>query len=228
MVVEGAVVSVPAGTNADDYVVVELTDGDKSARAQLPVAHLCDHLDSCSRLASGLAVGDTFPQLLVVETSRGASKVGRPALVVSAKPLLINAPKSALPATLDDVVEGTVVCGVVSHIATFGLFVRFLGGVTGLAPKANIADTFVSDAAAFFQPGQSVRGVVVGIDRERGKFEVSLKPSVLDATTGVPAEVTTAAASASYLQSLLDVEERIAAERSSCDCLQNSYLVFET
>ena len=211
MVVEGAVVSVPAGTNADDYVVVELTDGDKSARAQLPVAHLCDHLDSCSRLASGLAVGDTFPQLLVVETSRGASKVGRPALVVSAKPLLINAPKSALPATLDDVVEGTVVCGVVSHIATFGLFVRFLGGVTGLAPKANIADTFVSDAAAFFQPGQSVRGVVVGIDRERGKFEVSLKPSVLDATTGVPAEVTTAAASALYLQSLLDVEERIAA-----------------
>ena len=58
--------------------------------------------------------------------------------MVSAKPLLLDAPAEALPKTLEEVTQGSLLCGVVSHLTNFGLFVRFLGGVSGACRVAPV------------------------------------------------------------------------------------------
>lgn len=70
------------------------------------------------------------------------------------------------------------------------------------AGLAQLADTFVSDPRRHFAEGQSVRAAVAAVDAARGRFALSLKPSLVAAPDGA------------YLGSLFrDLE---AAERMRC------------
>jgi len=122
----------PDGEQPDVFTVqVTLADGATTTTAQLPVPHLGDHLRLTNVLAVGLRQGTELPKLIVVEVSSFEQRRGRPSVIVSAKPLLVNAPRAQLALSMDDVVEGAMLRGVVSHTTDFGVFVRFMGGVSG-------------------------------------------------------------------------------------------------
>lgn len=66
-----------------------------------------------------------------------------------------------------------------------GVFVRFLGRLTGMATVSQLSDSFVSDPAGLFTQGQSVRAKVVEINEDLGRFTLTTKQSQcfsLDAT----------------------------------------------
>ena len=52
------------------------------------------------------------------------------------------------------------------------------------AGLAQLADTFVSDPRRHFAEGQSVRAAVAAVDAARGRFALSLKPSLVAAPDG--------------------------------------------
>lgn len=75
------------------------------------------------------------------------------------------------------------------------------------AGLAQLADTFVSDPRRHFTEGQSVRATVAAVDAARGRFAVSLKPSLV------------ATADGAYLGSLfcaLEWAERVRCVHSFC------------
>ena len=72
-------------------------------------------------------------------------------------------------------------CG--CHISSLGLII-FADGAAR-AGLAQLADTFVSDPRRHFAEGQSVRAAVAAVDSARGRFALSLKPSLVAAPDGV-------------------------------------------
>jgi ribosomal protein S1 len=58
-----------------------------------------------------------------------------------------------------------------------GVFVRFLGRLTGMATVSQLSDSFVSDPAGLFTQGQSVRARVVEINENLGRFTLTTKQS---------------------------------------------------
>ena len=73
-------------------------------------------------------------------------------------------------------------CGYVSRVENFGVFVRFVGGQVALAPRALIADRFVEDAAGLFREGDSVRCLLHRVDADKGKVFVTMQRSQLPVT----------------------------------------------
>jgi S1 RNA binding domain len=81
-----------------------------------------------------------------------------------------------------------VVVGIVKRVERFGVFVSIANSaLTGLAHVSELADSYVGDPAAKFQPGHSVRVVVMALDRNKSHISLSTRPSVL-AAAGVRVE----------------------------------------
>eukprot|EP00903_Cladosiphon_okamuranus_P010099 g9564.t2 len=174
-----------------------------TARGVLPHAHLGDHASVCGEatLAAALAPGTTVEELLVLEVDR----TGVP--IVSLKPLLLQAVKSRsekeqgqgqvddrkafIPKAASEVSVGDLLCGYVSRVESFGLFVKFLGRFTALCPRSMVADRVVEDPSGLFTEGDSVRCVVQRVDEDTERVVVTLN------RTTVPPS------SALYLRSLL-------------------------
>lgn len=68
--------------------------------------------------------------------------------------------------------------GYVASSTPRGVFVRFLGRLTGMAPISQLSDSFVSDPAGLFTQGQSVRARVVEINENLGRFTLTTKQSL--------------------------------------------------
>ena len=136
-----------------------------TARGILPHPHLGDHASVCGEtLAAGLIPGTAVEELLVLEVDR----MGVP--IVSLKPLLLTAAAYAksgseegddrnafIPKAASDVSVGDLVCGYVSRVESFGVFVKFLGRFTALCPRSMAADRVVEDPSGLFEEGDSVR-----------------------------------------------------------------------
>lgn len=76
---------------------------------------------------------------------------------------------------------GQVVQGRVKRIEPFGVFVEMQGGgITGLAHKSELADTFVKDPGSLFSVGQMVTARVLDIDLKESRISMGLKPSYLE------------------------------------------------
>jgi small subunit ribosomal protein S1 len=71
-------------------------------------------------------------------------------------------------------VEGQVVDGKVAGVTTFGVFVD-VGDADGLVHRSEITWDKGLEPTALYRPGDSVRVVVIGIDRERGRISLSIK-----------------------------------------------------
>lgn len=74
----------------------------------------------------------------------------------------------------NNIKEGDVVEGVVSSIASFGVFVD-IGGVEGLIHISRLSRVHVDDPRDFVKKGETIKAVVVEADRERNRIALSRK-----------------------------------------------------
>ena len=72
------------------------------------------------------------------------------------KPLLLDKHGTAEhPTSMDSVTPGQLLFGYCASITRIGVFVRYGGTLTALAPRANLSDKFVADPSEFFTKGTS-------------------------------------------------------------------------
>src|SRR5438034_5950858 len=98
-----------------------------------------------------------------------------------------------------ELVEGQVLEGKVASVTTFGVFVD-VGAADGLVHRSEITWDKGIEPTTLYRPGDSVRVLVTGVDRERGRISLSIKrleedpwvraPHVLAVGSDVDATVT--------------------------------------
>ena len=120
-------------------------------------------------LLGALGVADSSA---VVESNNSESKADDAESAEEQAEVVIHCPKSH-----DELVPQMLLQGYVKSVTDFGVFVGFLGKLTGLAPRAHLCDHFVTSPADHFSPGQTVRARVVEVNPDAEKFIISLKPS---------------------------------------------------
>eukprot|EP00960_Hanusia_phi_P054723 762756-Hanusia_phi.AAC.1 len=102
---------------------------------------------------------------------RGLSLLVR--YLVTLKPSLLAAMREeSFPSSLAQLHPQQFLQGYVFSVKACGVFVRFLGRLTALAPSSSLAEEFVEDPHAFFAEGQSVRCCVVAVDEEQQRAKV--------------------------------------------------------
>jgi uncharacterized protein len=79
--------------------------------------------------------------------------------------------------SIDHLSPGMVLAGVVTNVAAFGVFVDVGVHRDGLVHVSRLADRFVRDPAEVCRPGQAIRVKVVEVDKARGRFGLTMKPS---------------------------------------------------
>jgi small subunit ribosomal protein S1 len=95
-------------------------------------------------------------------------------LVVSRRILLEREREESREKLWQELAEGQVRTGVVRSVRDFGAFVD-LGGADGLLHVSEMSWQRVQDPSTIVQPGQTVKVVVLRIDRERRKLSLGLK-----------------------------------------------------
>ncbi len=70
--------------------------------------------------------------------------------------------------------EGQVLDGIVASVTTFGVFVD-VGSADGLVHRSEITWDKGVDPTTLYRPGDSVRVLVTGVDRERSRISLSMK-----------------------------------------------------
>src|SRR5438445_4865520 len=98
-------------------------------------------------------------------------------LVVSRRALLEQEREEAREKLWQELAEGQIRSGIVRSVRDFGAFVD-LGGVDGLLHISEMSWSRVEKADAVVQPGQSIKVVVLKIDRERRKVSLGMKQLV--------------------------------------------------
>src|SRR5256714_3995477 len=98
-----------------------------------------------------------------------------------------------------ELMEGQVLQGTVASVTTFGVFVD-VGAADGLVHRSEITWDKGIEPTTLYRPGDSVRVLVTGVDRERGRISLSIKrleedpwiraPHVLAVGSDVDATVT--------------------------------------
>jgi len=88
--------------------------------------------------------------------------------VLSRKTALVDAARAgALPADVTQLVLGATLPGYVASVTQNGVFVRFLGRLTGMAPPSQLTDVAVAggvDPEDLFALGQTVLARVAAVD----------------------------------------------------------------
>ena len=141
--------------------IIEVTSSTEEGSFQGLVAfqHLSDNPVTALSMASTLKVGEVLPGAFVV-IERKPKRV-----VMSRKLSIIEAvTSSSLPDRADKVKAGKIYPGYVASTSSTGVFVRFLGSLTGLAPPSQIPDG--CNATDSFFVGQTVQAMVLSVDVE--------------------------------------------------------------
>ncbi|KAI3794742.1 hypothetical protein L1987_37379 [Smallanthus sonchifolius] len=152
--------------------------------------HLADNHGLASIMKSILKPGYKFEKLLVLDVENHN-------LVLTAKHSLVDAAQQ-LPADASQVHLHSVVPGYICNIIDTGCFVRFIGRLTGFAPKNRAVDDHKADLSEAFYVGQSVRSNIQEVNSETGRITLSLKQSLCSSTD------------ASFVQEYFSLEEKIA------------------
>jgi rRNA biogenesis protein RRP5 len=82
-----------------------------------------------------------------------------------------------LPSDFNQLQPNSVVHGYVCNLIENGCFVRFLGRLTGFAPRSKAIDDPKADVSESFFVGQSVRANIVDVNQEKSRITLSLKQS---------------------------------------------------
>ncbi|KAE8352852.1 hypothetical protein BDV28DRAFT_119450 [Aspergillus coremiiformis] len=142
--------------------------------ARLNLDHVVDGSSSKqSSTLSKIRVGQKLNELLVLDIQRT-----RRLIRVSGRASLKKAAKQALiPASFEDVHEGSEVTGFIRNIATVGAFVEFLGGVIGLLPKRLVGDENINKPDFGLTKSQVVSATVHSVDTDFRRFILSRNPA---------------------------------------------------
>ncbi|KDO70801.1 hypothetical protein CISIN_1g0001731mg [Citrus sinensis] len=165
------------------------------SKGTIPTEHLADHLEHATVMKSVIKPGYEFDQLLVLDNESSN-------LLLSAKYSLINSAQQ-LPSDASHIHPNSVVHGYVCNIIETGCFVRFLGRLTGFAPRSKAVDGQRADLSKTYYVGQSVRSNILDVNSETGRITLSLKQSCCSSTD------------ASFMQEHFLLEEKIAMLQSS-------------
>lgn len=152
--------------------------------------HLADNHGLASMIKSVLKPGYKFEKLLVLDVENHN-------LILTSKYSFVNAAQQ-LPVDASQVYPHSVVPGYICNIIDTGCFVRFIGRLTGFAPKNRALDDHRADLSEVFYVGQSVRSNIQDVSTETGRITVSLKQSLCSSTD------------ASFIQEYFILEEKIA------------------
>lgn len=159
---------------SSDDVLLKLENSGVIAR--LDAHHLVD--SSASKQSSALAkirVGQKLSDLLVLDIKRAHRLIK-----VTNKPSLKKALKQGvLPGKFEDLQEGAQVTGFIRNITSQGIFVEFLGGLTGLLPKRLISDEHVDQPDFGMLRSQPISATVHQIDGDFRRFTLTMKPEEL-------------------------------------------------
>lgn len=77
--------------------------------------------------------------------------------------------------SMEDLVEGMVVPGIVTNVTKFGAFVDIGIKQDGLVHISNLSNKYVSDPSSVVKLHQHVMVKVIGVDRERKRVQLSMK-----------------------------------------------------
>ncbi|XP_020532096.1 rRNA biogenesis protein RRP5 [Amborella trichopoda] len=138
-------------------------------KGKIITEHLADNRDQAELLKSLLTPGYEFKELLVLDMDGNH-------LFLSAKYSLVKSVEQ-LPSDIDQVVPQSVLHGYVCNLIETGCFVRYLGRLTGFAPKGKIVDDRTIGLSDVLYIGQSVRSHVLNVDGDTGRISLSLKQS---------------------------------------------------
>ncbi|KAL8246480.1 hypothetical protein R6Q59_007696 [Mikania micrantha] len=152
--------------------------------------HLADNHGLASIMKSVLKPGYKFEKLLVLDVENHN-------LILTAKYSIVNVAQP-LPSDASQVYPHSVVPGYICNIIDTGCFVRFIGRLTGFAPKNRAVDDHRTHLSEAFYVGQSVRSNIQEVNSETGRITLSLKQSLCSSID------------ASFIQEYFILEEKIA------------------
>ncbi|KAJ0089046.1 hypothetical protein Patl1_32885 [Pistacia atlantica] len=165
------------------------------SKGTISTEHLADHHGHATLMKSVIKPGYEFDQLLVLDIEGNS-------LLLSAKYSLINSGQQ-LPSDVSHIHPHTVVHGYICNLIETGCFVRYLGRLTGFAPRSKAMDDQRADLSKAFYVGQSVRSNIVDVNNDTGRITLSLKQSCCSSTD------------ASFIQEYFVLEEKVAMLQSS-------------
>ena len=138
---------------------------DVGVRGFVPASHVArgfvDNLDQF--------VGQTL-RLKVLEIDRGRRNV-----VLSRREVLEQEYQEAKRRLFGTLKEGQVVSGTVRRLTDFGAFVDLGGGVEGLLHVSEMAWSRVRHPSDVLQEGQTIKAMVLNVDREHERISLGLK-----------------------------------------------------
>ncbi|KAJ5713657.1 uncharacterized protein N7483_010838 [Penicillium malachiteum] len=153
---------------SNDDVLLKLDESGLVAR--LVVQHVIDGSPSKqSSTLSKIRVGQKLNDLMVLDIQR-AHRLIR---VTSRASLKKAAKQESMPSKFTDVQEGSKVTGFVRNITPAGLFIEFLGGLTGLVPKRLIEEANLSQVEFGASKGQTITVSVHSVDNDAQRFILS-------------------------------------------------------
>ncbi|KAG0161168.1 hypothetical protein PDIDSM_8702 [Penicillium digitatum] len=167
---------------SNDDVLLKLDESGLVAR--LDAAHLIDGPPSKQNsMLSKLRVGQKLNDLLVLNIQRAHRLIK-----VSSRASLKKAAKQKnIPGQFEEVQEGSLVTGFIRNITPDGVFVEFLGGLTGLLPKRLIEDANLEQPHYGLSKAQTIVVNVQSVDQDLKRFILSMKP--VQATQAAPKKV---------------------------------------
>ncbi|KAL2998416.1 hypothetical protein AAZX31_09G097500 [Glycine max] len=190
MVTLGSLVSGAVDRITSNAVVVYVNASGFS-RGTISMEHLADHHGQAILMHSVLKPGYNFDQLLVLDV-KGNN------LILSAKSSLIKHAQQ-IPADINQIHPNSVVHqGYICNLIESGCFVRFLGHLTGFAPRNKAADDQKSNILEAYYIGQSVRSNISNVSSETGRVTLSLKQTACSSTD------------ASFIQDYFLMDDKIA------------------
>ncbi|KAJ0705044.1 putative suppressor of forked, tetratricopeptide-like helical domain superfamily [Helianthus annuus] len=184
----GSLVSGTVERVTPNAIIVDV--GIKGYNGIIAPEHLADNHGLATMMKSVLKPGYKFEKLLVLDLENHN-------LILTAKYSIVNAAEP-LPADASQVHSPAVVPGYICNIIDTGCFVRFIGRLTGFAPKNRAVDDHRDDLSESFFIGQSVRSNVQEVKKESDRITLSLKQSLCSSTD------------ASFIQEYFILEEKIA------------------
>uniref|UniRef100_A0A670XY27 Protein RRP5 homolog n=1 Tax=Pseudonaja textilis TaxID=8673 RepID=A0A670XY27_PSETE len=148
--------------------------------AYLPMAQLSDHVSNSRLWWYWLKEGDVLQKVICLHNKGGH-------IILSRKPALISSMEDEhVVKSFADIQPGLLLTGFVRNIMSYGVFVEFPYGLTGLAPKSAMSDKFVTDTKDHFVIGQTVLAKVTSVDEEKQRILLSLKMSECSVEESVP------------------------------------------
>ncbi|KAK9854523.1 Tetratricopeptide-like helical protein [Penicillium brevicompactum] len=163
-----------AGTvfeKSNDDVLLKLEESGLVAR--LDSQHIVDGSSTKQNsMMSKIRVGQKLNDLLVLDIQRAHRLIK----VSSRATLKKAAVQKNMPGEFEQVKEGSLITGFVRNITPDGIFVEFLGGLTGLLPKRLIKDENLEQPHYGMSKSQTIVVNVQSVDLDFKRFVVSMKP----------------------------------------------------